>query len=119
MVSTSERVRDPREYAYEALGESFERHLSMYDTRRRVDMLIDEFLPDSIVQGKTALDVGSGLGFFSQRLVERGAIVTACDIGPRLVELTRQRAHCEAAVVDVLELAKHFGPNRFDLVVSS
>jgi 2-polyprenyl-6-hydroxyphenyl methylase/3-demethylubiquinone-9 3-methyltransferase len=65
------------------------------------------------------LDVGCGLGFFSERLVQRGAIVTACDLGPGLVEKTRRRARCEAVVADALRLADTFGADQFDAVVSS
>ena len=93
--------------------------LSPYDTRRRLETLIDEFLTDEMIEGKTALDVGCGLGFFTQRLTERGAQVIACDIGPGLVEKTRIRTGCEARVADALGLAEHFGRNRFDLVLSS
>ena len=108
-----------QEYVHERLGERFEHALSNYDTQRRVETLIDEFLPDELVRGKTVLDVGCGLGFFSQRLKDRGALVTACDIGPGLVEKTRIRVGCEAQVADALRLTEQFGVNRFDLVVSS
>ena len=107
------------EYAHELLGDEFERALSTYDTRRRLEVLIDEFLPDSLVKGKTALDVGCGLGYFSERLVKRGASVLGCDVGPGLVERTRRRAGCETVVADALRLTEQFGPDRFDLVVSS
>jgi 2-polyprenyl-6-hydroxyphenyl methylase/3-demethylubiquinone-9 3-methyltransferase len=65
------------------------------------------------------LDVGCGLGFFSQRLVQRGGDVVASDIGPTLVDKTRQRAGCEAVVADAMRLVEHFGPDSFDGVVSS
>jgi 2-polyprenyl-3-methyl-5-hydroxy-6-metoxy-1,4-benzoquinol methylase len=109
----------PREYVHEALGEAFERALSVYDTRRRVETLIDDFLPGSAVFGRTALDVGCGLGYFSERLRHRGAIVTACDLGPNLVDRTRRRAGCDAVVADALDLVRTFGRDRFDVVVSS
>ena len=117
----SQPVRRPtrQEYVHEALGDIFERALSTYDTRRRVETLVDDFLPDSFVKGKSVLDVGCGLGFFSERLRQRGAHVTACDIGPGLVARTRQRAGCTGVVADVLELVSVFGRERFDLVVSS
>jgi SAM-dependent methyltransferase len=51
--------------------------------------------------------------------MQHGAVVTACDLGPSLVEATRERAGCEARVADVLELSDVFGRNRFDIVVSS
>jgi len=65
------------------------------------------------------LDVGCGIGHFSQRLMDRGAEVTACDLGPNLVEQTRQRVGCRAVVADALELVRQFGRDRFDVVVSS
>src|SRR5262245_16190249 len=88
------RAPERAEYVHELLGDRFERALSVYDTGRRVEVLIDQFLPDAAIIGKSALDVGCGLGFFSERLVQRGAQVTACDLGERLVERTRQRAGC-------------------------
>ena len=77
------------ELTHERLQERFEEALSIYDTERRVEILVDHFLTDEMVCGRRALDVGSGLGYFSRRLVERGAAVVACDVGPRLVQTTR------------------------------
>jgi 2-polyprenyl-3-methyl-5-hydroxy-6-metoxy-1,4-benzoquinol methylase len=107
------------ELSHERLGGRFAEALSTYDTRRRVEVLVDEFLSEDAVRGREALDVGSGLGFFSERLVQRGAAATACDIGPGLVERTRARAGCTAVVADALRLPDTFGANHFDLVVSS
>jgi SAM-dependent methyltransferase len=118
-LRTQPRVPSAAEYIHEALGDGFEQALSAYDTRRRVETLIGEFLPKDVVSGKTALDVGCGLGFFSQELVARGATVTACDIGPRLLERTKRRAGCETVLADALDLEGRFGCNQFDLVVSS
>lgn len=108
-----------KELAHEAMGDTFADALCRYDTERRVRVLVDDFLPDAVVVGKRTLDVGCGLGFFSRRLVERGAEVTACDIGPSLLERTRQYAGCRTVVADALDLTKQFGADSFDLVVSS
>ena len=108
-----------REYAHERLGARFQDALSTYDTQRRVDVLVDEFLDDAMLEGKHGLDVGCGLGFFSERVHARGAQVIACDLGPTLVERTRERVGCDAEVVDALQLVDHFGANRFDFVISS
>lgn len=113
------RVPTREEYMHERLGDQFRIALSSYDTRRRVETLIDAFLTATMVTGKAALDVGCGLGFFSQRLQERGACVTACDLGPTLVDRTRQRVGCTGVVADVLQLTQQFGRDSFDLVVSS
>jgi 2-polyprenyl-6-hydroxyphenyl methylase/3-demethylubiquinone-9 3-methyltransferase len=108
-----------QELTHERLGDRFADALSTYDTARRLTVLIDEFLADDVIVGRQVLDVGSGLGFFSERLVQRGAIVTACDIGPGLVEQTRKRVGCDAVEADALHLVDTFGGNRFDAVVSS
>jgi 2-polyprenyl-6-hydroxyphenyl methylase/3-demethylubiquinone-9 3-methyltransferase len=113
------RRPDLQELAYERLGDRFADALSSYDTRRRVDVLVDGFLTNEMIRGKRVLDVGCGLGFFSERLASRGATVTACDIGPGLVDRTRQRVGCDAVVADALCLVDTFGRDRFDAVVSS
>lgn len=113
------RAKTESEFVHERLGDDFERALSTYDTQRRVDILIDRFLEDHELRDKRVLDVGCGLGYFSQRLVERGADVLACDLGPGLVERTRERAGCEGVVADALALVSQFGASSFDVVVSS
>jgi 2-polyprenyl-6-hydroxyphenyl methylase/3-demethylubiquinone-9 3-methyltransferase len=109
----------PQEYTHDRLGENFADLLSMYDTRRRVETLIDEFLAGEPLAGRRVLDVGCGLGYFSERLHRLGADVTAVDIGPHLVELTRKRVGCACEVADALGLEAHFGRDSFDVVVSS
>lgn len=104
---------------YERMGDGFEEALSQYDTRRRIQVLVDQFLSDEMVVGKSALDVGCGLGFFGERLAQRGAQVVACDIGLGLVRRSRQRASCSGVVTDAMRLTDCFGNERFDLVVSS
>lgn len=113
------RTPTKEEYTHERLGDQFETALSGYDTRRRVETLVDAFLADDMVAGKTALDVGCGLGFFSERLKQRGAVVTACDLGPTLVERTRQRVGCNGVIADVMLLTEQFGRESFELVLSS
>jgi 2-polyprenyl-3-methyl-5-hydroxy-6-metoxy-1,4-benzoquinol methylase len=114
-------VRTPTkaEYAHEDLGTRFDSALSQFDTSRRVQVLVDEFLSDAQVADRSILDVGCGLGFFSERLMERGARVTACDIGRELLDRTRSRARCHVEMADAMTLGEHFGRDRFDGLVSS
>ncbi|MEM6471598.1 MAG: class I SAM-dependent methyltransferase [Planctomycetota bacterium] len=107
------------ELCHERLGEQFESALSDYDTVRRREVLIDDFLDELIFADTVAIDVGCGLGFFSEALHQRGANVLACDLGEGLVERTRARVGCRAQQADALRLSQQFGENQFDLVVSS
>src|SRR5215813_2812065 len=43
------------------------------------------------VAGERVLDAACGDGYLSRVLAERGALVTGIDLGPRLIELARQR----------------------------
>lgn len=113
------RTIDSKELVYDRMGDRFETALSDYDTLRRVETLIDDFLPDELISDRQILDVGCGLGFFSKRLTERGGRVTATDIGPSLVEKAKRKAGCDGVVADACNLTGQFGEAAFDLVVSS
>lgn len=118
-TATSARTATAKELSHDRLGAKFEKALSSYDTRRRVETLVDEFLVPLDIRGKKVLDVGCGLGFFSQRLADSGAIVTACDIGPSLVMETAKRVGCTVVQADALALTATFKQDEFDCVVSS
>ena len=106
-----------KELVHEHLGDQFASALSEYDTLRRIEVLVNEFLGD--VKGKRALEVGSGLGFFARALQERGASVVATDIGEELLRRVKATVGCECVRVDALALVDHFGPDAFDVVLSS
>ena len=63
--------------------------------------------------------MGCGLGFFSERLVQCGAQVTACDIGPNLLRGHGGASRLHGAEADALHLSDLIAPNQFDIVVSS
>lgn len=113
------RQLSTKELCHERLGDTFATALSHYDTQRRVQVLIDDFLGHTALTGLQVIDVGCGLGYFSARLHALGANVLATDIGPGLVEKTRQRVGCRAEVADVLRLSEQFGADCFDGLVSS
>jgi 2-polyprenyl-3-methyl-5-hydroxy-6-metoxy-1,4-benzoquinol methylase len=114
------RTPHEKEYCHERLGEAaFREGLSWYDTERRLTVLIDEFLPEELLRARDVLEVGSGLGYFSERLQQKGACVTATDIAQGLLEKVKLRVGCQGERVDALSLAEHFGRDRFDVVLSS
>jgi len=113
------RTITEKELIHERLGDRFEHVLSLYDTQRRLEVLVDEFLGEDCLRGKHVLDVGAGLGFFSERMQQKGAIVTAADIGAGLLRRVHERVGCECRQVDALRLVEAFGENSFDVVLSS
>ena len=113
------RLISDKELIHERLGARFKDALSDYDTKRRLDVLVGEFLGDIDLSGKRVLDVGTGLGFFAEALHGRGAAVTAVDIGETMLERVKVRVGCECRRVDALALAEHFGLEAFDVVLSS
>ncbi len=51
------------------------------------------------VAGLRVLDAGCGPGVYAQELISRGAVVTAGDVAPRMVDLTRTRLGDRATVL--------------------
>jgi 2-polyprenyl-3-methyl-5-hydroxy-6-metoxy-1,4-benzoquinol methylase len=108
-----------RELVHEKLGERFKDVLSDYDTHRRLEVLVGDFLGSVNLSGKRVLDVGTGLGFFAEALQGRGAHVTAVAIGKTMLDRVRSRVGCECRLVDAMALGEYFGPESFDIVLSS
>ena len=113
------RAPTEKEYCHDRLGDRFREAISDYDTSRRLEVLVDHFLPVDRLRESKVLEVGAGLGFFSRLLQERGAIVTASDIGRDLLRGVRETVGCECVVADALSLVEVFGADRFDIVLSS
>lgn len=63
-------------------GKSFEELVANFESQERIDYQ----QPDKVLEylgelkGKKVMDIGAGTGFFSFRLVEKGAIVIAADV---------------------------------------
>jgi len=71
-------------------------------------------------QGATCLEVGCGVGIFTEKLAETGAELTAIDISPDLVERARRRVSDTRVRVEVMNAeATTFGGDTFDSIVGS
>ncbi len=58
-------------------------HIWRQDTQKRLDLILP------FIKGETILDIGCSEGFFSRELTKRGFKVTALDINPRRLAVTR------------------------------
>lgn len=107
----------PIEMFYDGIAEEFDRIMNRYDVERRIDAIFDVLLGGIDLAGRSLLDAGCGTGLFSARACQRGAKVTALDIGPRLLEQVRRKCGARTVRGDVLDLK--FRDGAFDVVVSS
>ncbi len=105
-----------KRFFYEGIADDFDALMNPYDVQRRLDVVFDQLLTEDIA-GLRLLDVGCGTGRFSERARRRGARVVAMDLGPRLLEITLDKADIWPVVGDGLMLP--FKDEGFDVVVSS
>lgn len=73
--------------------------------------------------GEAVLDAGCGEGYFSRELARHGAVVTALDLSPRLLDYAREEEVRNPLGIEYLEgsasrLERTFEADRFDAVVS-
>ena len=106
--------------AYDSIANTWDDLISSYDTNRRIEVLVHDFLGAERLQGKTCLEGGCGLGYFSLEVLKFGpGRIVAVDIAPNLVaRLAARSAAIEARTADVLALSNSV-PESFDVVVSS
>lgn len=74
----------------------------------------------ALLQGKHLLEIGCGMGYDSLEFLKRGVRVTATDLTPNAVELTRRHFVCEGVQAEEVRtanaLALPFADNTFDAV---
>ncbi|MBM4104388.1 MAG: class I SAM-dependent methyltransferase [Planctomycetes bacterium] len=102
---------------FDNIGELFDVYMNEYDVERRLHLVFSVLLKYTVIKNNQVLEVGSGTGRFSQRIVELGGQLTIVDIGKNLVEAVRSRLGCRGVAADACQLP--FEDNSFDLVISS
>ena len=103
-------------------GEIADRYAAMVDTRPH-NALYERPATLSLLPppaGLRVLDVGCGPGWYAEHLVDHGADVTAFDVTPRFVELTRARLGSRARVLqaDLSKPLDFADDAAFDLIVA-
>ncbi len=110
-----------KDLAYDRISETWEQFVSCYDTTRRVEVLVDDFLGEKGIRGKNCLDVGCGLGYFSKALLAyKPSYLYACDLSSKLVRKISEKlpdVHC--FVANLLELSSVLEGKEFDVVICS
>jgi release factor glutamine methyltransferase len=65
--------------------------------------LLKNYIQELDLEGKKALDVGTGSGIIGLAMAERGAEVTAIDVNPEAVEETKRKAEEKEIDIEVME----------------
>lgn len=80
-----------KELFYNEFSDEWENKINKLETEKRLKVVFGELLKRIGLNGKKFLEVGCGLGYFSEKATSLGAIVTGIDIGGKLVEKSKQR----------------------------
>jgi 2-polyprenyl-6-hydroxyphenyl methylase/3-demethylubiquinone-9 3-methyltransferase len=70
------------------------------------------------LEGKSALDVGCGAGLLAEPLARLGALVTAIDAAPELIEIAREHAAGQQLTIDYRATPVEDIEGRFDLITA-
>jgi 2-polyprenyl-3-methyl-5-hydroxy-6-metoxy-1,4-benzoquinol methylase len=119
MTMNPTRSLTSKDLAYETISDQWDSFVDLYDTSRRLEVVVDDFLANKI-EGKDCLDGGCGLGFFTKRLMKYSPrSVTAVDIAESLVKkLSAELPQIIAKPADLLALDRTL-TEQYDVVVSS
>lgn len=89
------------------------------DTNRRLnsDPVLWGFVGD--VRGLKVLDAGCGTGYLSNKLIERGALVTGIDFSERMIAIARSANPAGDFRVDSCSALRTIGDNDTDVIVAN
>jgi len=110
-----------KDLAYDQITENWENFISHYDENRRIEVLVHDFLGEKQIKGKKCLDMGCGLGYFSQYILKYNpASLHACDISPNLVDkLSKKNPAINCFVANILELSSVVKEQKFNVIICS
>jgi SAM-dependent methyltransferase len=114
-------MKDKVIQAYNKLAVSYEHEVdqnNVYNTDYERPAMID-LLPNRLT-GLKVLDAGCAAGWYTEHLINQGAIPTAIDISPEMVEATKRRTKGKVEVLcwDLSEKLP-FEDDTYDIILSS
>ena len=102
---------------YDTIASDFDLIMNHYDLQRRLEVVFDQLLRETPLDGRKVLDAGCGTGHFSKWALDRGARVVSVDIGINLLKEARKKGILSPVAGDVTKLP--FADATFDVVISS
>lgn len=110
-------LKQEKMYFYDRFADRFDDVMNLYDTKRRMEVIFDEFLEGSRLDGMRLLDAGSGTGWFSKYAMDQGARVTSLDVGTKILGKVAEKCRTDRVVGSVCDL--NLKDRSFNVVLSS
>ncbi len=79
-----------KELFYDNFSAEWGKHINNLETEKRIKLIFGELITKKDLKGKKFLEVGCGLGYFSNKAAKMGAKVVGVDIGPSLVKINKK-----------------------------
>lgn len=111
-----------QEAYYQSIDNVFgEGHSLVNNPRWPEGYILENFIPYHQLQKKSVLEIGCGAGLVASHLAKAGASLTAIDLTPKAIDLTRARFQLQGLNADILQMDAEtmaFNDASFDYVVS-
>jgi 2-polyprenyl-3-methyl-5-hydroxy-6-metoxy-1,4-benzoquinol methylase len=105
-----------KRYFYDGFADRFDDYMNQYDLQTRMSIVFNELLPQDIA-GSRLLDAGCGTGHFSRAAGQRGALVTAMDLGGNLLRRVGQKCRSDRIIGSITDAP--FEDDSFDCIICS
>jgi len=107
-----------KELFYDRFSGQWEDKINDRETKKRLNIVFGRLLKPSELKNKKFLEVGCGLGYFSNRAYKLGAKVTGIDTGPNLIKINKKKTpNAKFLVASASRLP--LKDNSFDIVLST
>ena len=80
-----------KELFYENFSSQWDRKINKRETEKRLKVVFNVLLEGHSLKGAKVLEIGCGLGYFSERAYKLGAKVTGVDVGKNLLKISKKR----------------------------
>ena len=108
-----------KENFYNSIAYRFSEYKNKYDTNRRKEILIDNYLSNIDYRNKKILDCGCGDGYFISIInkISQTINISGCDISTNLIKIAKETNK----EVNFFEhnIYKNKTPNTYDIIISS
>lgn len=79
-----------KELFYNEISETWASKINNSETNKRLNIIFEKLLSKKEISDKKFLEIGCGLGYFSNKAFSMGAKVTGIDIGPKLININKK-----------------------------